>query len=71
MIKEFYERNQARYQQAKIKVIYIAFKPTAPVVGAVPQAQVSRRRRARAFRRRRRQDPAHVKRTPASWPRIW
>jgi hypothetical protein len=39
MIKEFYERNQARYQQAKIKVIYIAFKPTASVVGAVPQNQ--------------------------------
>ena len=39
MIKEFYERNQMRYQQAKIKVIYIAFKPTAPVVGAVPQNQ--------------------------------
>jgi len=39
MIKDFYERNQARYQQAKIKVIYIAFKPTAPVVGTVPQNQ--------------------------------
>ena len=39
MIKEFYDRNQARYQQAKIKVIYISFKPTAPVVGAVPQNQ--------------------------------
>jgi len=36
MIKEFYDRNQARYQQAKIKVIYIAFKPTAPVTGSVP-----------------------------------
>ena len=35
MIKEFYDRNQARYQQAKIKVIYIAFKPTAPVTGSV------------------------------------
>ena len=35
MIKEFYEHNQARYQQAKIKVIYIAFKPTAPVTGSV------------------------------------
>jgi len=39
MVKDFYDRNQARYQQAKIKVIYIAFKPTAPVVGAVPQNQ--------------------------------
>lgn len=39
MIKEFYDRNQARYQQAKIKVIYISFKPTAPVVGTVPQTQ--------------------------------
>jgi peptidyl-prolyl cis-trans isomerase C len=36
MIKEFYDRNQVRYQQAKIKVIYIAFKPTAPVTGSVP-----------------------------------
>src|ERR1700716_274562 len=27
-IKEFYEKNQARYQQAKIKVIYVAFKPS-------------------------------------------
>ena len=36
MIKEFYERNQTRYQQAKIKVIYIAFKPFAPVMGSVP-----------------------------------
>ena len=35
-IKDFYDRNQARYQQAKIKVIYIAFKPSAPVMGAVP-----------------------------------
>jgi len=34
-IKEFYDKNQSRYQQAKIKVIYIAFKPTAPVVGKV------------------------------------
>ena len=38
-IKEFYEKNQSRYQQAKIKVIYIAFKPTAPVVGKVPPGQ--------------------------------
>jgi PPIC-type PPIASE domain len=35
MIKEFYDHNQARYQQAKIKVIYIAFKPGAPVTGAL------------------------------------
>jgi hypothetical protein len=35
-IKEFYDQNQSRYQQAKIKVIYIAFKPTAPMVGQVP-----------------------------------
>ena len=39
MIKEFYERNQTRYQQAKIKVIYIAFKPSAAVAGTVPQNQ--------------------------------
>ncbi len=38
-MKEFYDKNQARYQQAKIKVIYIAFKPTAPVVGQVPSGQ--------------------------------
>lgn len=35
-MEEFYKKNQARYQQAKIKVIYIAFKPAAPVVGKVP-----------------------------------
>ncbi len=39
MVKDFYDHNLARYQQAKIKVIYIAFKPSAPVVGAVPQNQ--------------------------------
>jgi len=39
MVKEFYDRNQARYQQAKIKVIYVAFKPSTSVVGAVPQSQ--------------------------------
>lgn len=38
-IKEFYDRNQARYQQAKIKVIYIAFKPAAAVVGSVPSGK--------------------------------
>ncbi len=36
-IKEFYEKNQSRYQQAKIKVIYIAFKPSAPLMGPVPK----------------------------------
>jgi parvulin-like peptidyl-prolyl isomerase len=35
-LKEFYDKNQARYQQAKIKVIYIAFKPVAPLTGPVP-----------------------------------
>jgi len=39
MIKEFYQRNETRYQEAKIKVIYIAFKPSAPVVGTVPKDQ--------------------------------
>ncbi len=39
MVKDFYDRNQARYQQAKIKVIYIAFKPAAAMAGAVPQNQ--------------------------------
>ena len=38
-IKEFYERNQARYQQAKIKAIYIAFKPAAPALGKVPSGK--------------------------------
>ena len=28
-LKEFYDKNQARYQQAKIKVISITFKPAA------------------------------------------
>jgi parvulin-like peptidyl-prolyl isomerase len=37
MINEFYEQNKARYQQAKIKVIYIAFKPGAPVTATVPK----------------------------------
>jgi peptidyl-prolyl cis-trans isomerase C len=27
MIKEFYEHNKARYERAKVKIIYIAFKP--------------------------------------------
>jgi hypothetical protein len=35
-IKEFYDKNQSRYRQAKIKVIYLAFKPSAPVMGKVP-----------------------------------
>jgi len=35
-LKQFYDKNQARYQQAKIKVIYIAFKPSAPLTGPVP-----------------------------------
>jgi PPIC-type PPIASE domain len=38
-IKEFYDKNQGRYQQAKIKVIYIAFKPAAPVMGQVPSGK--------------------------------
>lgn len=38
-MKEFYEKNQARYQQAKIKVIYISFKPAAPVMGQVPSGK--------------------------------
>jgi hypothetical protein len=28
MIKSFYERNKSRYEQAKVKIIYLAFKPT-------------------------------------------
>jgi len=31
MIQEYYDKNKAKYQQSKIKVIFIAFKP--PVVG--------------------------------------
>jgi peptidyl-prolyl cis-trans isomerase C len=27
MIKDFYERNKSRYERAKVKIIYIAFKP--------------------------------------------
>jgi parvulin-like peptidyl-prolyl isomerase len=38
-IKDFYDKNQARYQQAKIKVIYIAFKPSAPLMGQVPSGK--------------------------------
>jgi hypothetical protein len=38
-MKEFYDKNQARYQQAKIKVIYIAFKPSAPLTGKVPSGK--------------------------------
>src|SRR6185312_1210367 len=38
-IKEFYDKNQARYQQAKIKVIYIGFKPSAPLAGPVPSGK--------------------------------
>jgi len=38
-MKEFYDKNQARYQQAKIKVIYIAFKPSAPLTGQVPSGK--------------------------------
>jgi peptidyl-prolyl cis-trans isomerase C len=38
-IKEFYDKNQARYQQAKIKVISIAFKPSAPLMGKVPSGK--------------------------------
>ena len=34
-MKEFYEKNQSRYQQAKIKVIYVAFKPAAALMGKV------------------------------------
>jgi len=36
-LQEFYNKNQARYQQAKIKVIHIAFRPAASVMGPVPK----------------------------------
>jgi foldase protein PrsA len=38
VINEFYKRNQAKYQQARIKVISIAFKPTVVGSGATPAA---------------------------------
>jgi peptidyl-prolyl cis-trans isomerase C len=31
MIKAFYERNKSRYERAKVKIIYIAFKPGSAV----------------------------------------
>ena len=38
VIDEYYKRNQAKYQQAKIKVISIAFKPTVAGSGTTPAA---------------------------------
>jgi parvulin-like peptidyl-prolyl isomerase len=37
-IDEYYKRNQAKYQQARIKVISIAFKPTLTGSGTAPSA---------------------------------
>jgi peptidyl-prolyl cis-trans isomerase C len=37
-INEYYKRNQAKYQQARIKVISIAFKPTLAGSGTAPAA---------------------------------
>jgi parvulin-like peptidyl-prolyl isomerase len=37
-IDEYYKRNQTKYQQARIKVISIAFKPTLAGSGTAPQA---------------------------------
>jgi peptidyl-prolyl cis-trans isomerase C len=37
-IKDFYEKNQARYGQSKIKVIFIKFKHGAPAGAATPQS---------------------------------
>ena len=37
-IDEYYKRNQAKYQQARIKVISIAFKPTLAGSGTAPSA---------------------------------
>jgi peptidyl-prolyl cis-trans isomerase C len=48
-IKDFYDKNQARYQQAKIKVIYIAFRPSAPLMGTVPTGNKSLEEIARAI----------------------
>ncbi|MEO8048994.1 MAG: peptidylprolyl isomerase [Acidobacteriota bacterium] len=38
-MKEFYDKNLARYQQAKIKVVYIGFKPAAALTGTVPSGK--------------------------------
>jgi parvulin-like peptidyl-prolyl isomerase len=37
-IEQYYERNKAKYQQSRIKVIYIAFKPSVPGPGASLEA---------------------------------
>jgi peptidyl-prolyl cis-trans isomerase C len=37
-IDDYYKRNQAKYQQARIKVISIAFKPTLAGTGTTPSA---------------------------------
>jgi len=37
-IEDYYQRNQAKYQQARIKVISIAFKPTLAGTGTTPSA---------------------------------
>jgi parvulin-like peptidyl-prolyl isomerase len=34
MVKDYYEHNQAKYQQSKIKGIFVAFKPVIPTSGA-------------------------------------
>lgn len=34
MVKAYYERNQAKYQQLKVKAIYVAFKPVIPGIGS-------------------------------------
>jgi parvulin-like peptidyl-prolyl isomerase len=34
MVKDYYQRNQAKYQQSKIKAIFVAFKPVVPAAGA-------------------------------------
>jgi parvulin-like peptidyl-prolyl isomerase len=47
MVKEYYDRNQSRYQQSKIKVIYIAFKPSIPPAGS-PIEEISRATAERA-----------------------
>jgi peptidyl-prolyl cis-trans isomerase C len=43
MVKDYYQRNQAKFQQFKIKGIFVAFKP------AVPPASASAEDRARAI----------------------
>lgn len=41
MVQQYYEKNKTKYQQSKIKVIYIPFKPTLPAPGT-PIEEIAR-----------------------------